>query len=146
MNNQYMVSFGDAVKRAFSKYCQFTGRASRSEFWWFYLFNLIISSIIFIACGGTGVISHAWQVAAHGGSTVGVMFSGLYGTINTIWSLVILLPSLGLFWRRLHDGGHSGWWWLIGLIPFVGTIVLLVFLCQGSQPMENKYGAVPNVA
>ena len=63
--------------------------------------------------------------------------------ISYIVNLVLLLPSLGVLFRRLHDTGRSGWWWLIGLIPVVGTIVLLVFLLQPSQPYENQYGPEP---
>lgn len=144
--NQYMVSFGEAVRRAFSQYCKFTGRASRSEFWWFYLFELIVGCIIMFLCGGTSIISDTWDAAMHGGTETSVIFSGTYGVVSNIWNLVILLPSLGLFWRRLHDAGHSGWWCLIGFIPFAGAIVLLLFMCQSSQSSENKYGPVPNIA
>ncbi|MCM1005400.1 MAG: DUF805 domain-containing protein [Prevotella sp.] len=144
MMNQYQVSFGDAVKRAFSQYCKFTGRASRSEYWWFYLFNVIASCVIFFICGGTHVLAHAWDVAMSRGGDVNVEYGGTYSTISYIWSLVTLLPGLGLFWRRMHDAGHSGWWWLWTLLPLIGWIIILVALCKPSVPAENQYGPVPN--
>ncbi|TJY41720.1 DUF805 domain-containing protein [Cohnella pontilimi] len=66
----------------------------------------------------------------------GMVLSGLY-------ALAILLPSLAVSVRRLHDTGRSGWWLLIGLIPLIGAIILLVFTCQDSQPGDNRYGPNP---
>lgn len=158
---QYQVSFGDAVKRAFSAYCWFQGRASRSEYWWFVLFNLIVGVVISIL-----------------GTITGSLF--FKQLLPNIWSLAVLLPSLGLVWRRLHDAGVSGafylwslipgivtgiiavfavgatitgstptfWWILLGiaaLVTLVGSILVLVKLCQPSQPAPNKYGDVPNI-
>lgn len=74
-----------------------------------------------------------------------IELSGSYTTISYIWGLITLLPGLGLFWRRMHDTGHSGWWWLWSFLPVIGWIVLLVMLCKSSVPAENKYGPVPNV-
>lgn len=143
-----MVSFGEAVKRAFSQYCKFTGRASRSEYWWFYLFNLIVSVIIFFAGGGPRIFSDMCHFGGgcYGGFAGGAIgFSGTYTTLSYIWSLAVLLPSMGLLWRRFHDAGHSGWWCLWSLLPVIGWIVLLVAMCQPSVPAANKYGPVPNL-
>ncbi|MGN1172458.1 MAG: DUF805 domain-containing protein [Muribaculaceae bacterium] len=107
---QRQVSFGEAISRAFNNYANFNGRASRSEYWWFALFNFILGCIPFV---------------------------------NILAGLALLIPSLALGARRLHDTGRSGWWLLLALIPF-GAIVLLVFFCQDSQPMPNEYGPVPN--
>lgn len=120
---QYQVSFGDAIKRAFSNYCDFNGRASRSEYWWWTLFCFIVSvaiNIIFIK--------------AHTAESV----------VSSLWGLATLLPSLGLLFRRLHDTGRSGWNVLWALLPLVGAIILIVYCCQPSQPEENPYGPVPN--
>lgn len=131
---QYQVPFGSAISRAIGKYCCFTGRASRSEYWFWVLFTFIINAII--------------------GTSQGIMI-GIYGDESHIaylcsfvlyaWSLAILLPSWGLTFRRLHDTGRSGWnvCWI--LLPLIGEIILLVYLCQPSQMDENKYGPVPNV-
>lgn len=62
-----------------------------------------------------------------------------------IVGLALLLPSLGLCVRRLHDIGKSGWWWLLALIPIVGAIILIVWFCKDSQPTENQYGPIPNL-
>jgi uncharacterized membrane protein YhaH (DUF805 family) len=121
------VSFADAIKVCLSKYVDFTGRARRSEFWWFFLFTVLVSIVASIldAILGTG----------YGGSSSG-------GVINTIASLALLLPSIAVAIRRLHDTSRIGWWILIGLIPIVGWIILIVFYCQDSHG-DNKYGPSP---
>ncbi len=123
---QYQVPFGEAVKRALNKYCCFSGRASRSEYWWWILFSFIVNTalnyiFLFISSAETAV-----------------MVCGIVG-------LALLLPSLGLCVRRLHDIGKSGWWWLLALIPIVGAIILIVWFCKDSQPTENQYGPIPNL-
>ncbi len=68
------------------------------------------------------------------------------GTGGVLWagySLAVFLPGWAVFTRRMHDIGKSGWWWLIGLVPVVGAIVLLVFACTDSQPGDNVYGPNP---
>ena len=109
------------------KYACFSGRARRQEYWLFFLFNLIASIIINVI---GGVLAGATGVDA-------------FAFLGAIYNLAVLIPSFAVFCRRMHDTGRSGWWWLIGLIPFVGWIVLLVFCCLDSQPGENKYGPNP---
>ena len=65
------------------------------------------------------------------------------GLLNSVFSLVVLLPGLGVSVRRLHDTDHSGWWLLILLVPLVGVIVLLIFLVRDSQPGSNRFGPNP---
>jgi uncharacterized membrane protein YhaH (DUF805 family) len=114
------MSFGEAVSDGFSKYATFSGRSSRSAYWWWILFYVLV----FIAA------------------------SILDGAINTpaisilVW-LGFFLPNLAVLVRRLHDTDHSGWWVLIGLIPLIGAIVLIVFACLDSGP-PNKYGQGPD--
>lgn len=112
------------------KYAVFSGRAQRSEFWYFVLFNVII----------TGVLS--WIDRALG-ATIGSMGTGI---LSSLYSLAVLIPSIAVGVRRLHDTDRSGWWLLIGLIPIIGWIVLIVFYVQDSQPGENKYGPNPKGA
>ncbi len=121
---QYQVSFSDAIKRAFNQYCCFTGRASRSEYWWFVLFTFIVGVILEALAGNSMTSIFAW--------------------LAYLFSLATLLPSLGLVFRRLHDTGRSGWNILWCLLPLIGTIILLVFLCQPSKPEPNQYGPMPN--
>jgi uncharacterized membrane protein YhaH (DUF805 family) len=120
------MSFGDAISTCFSKYGTVAGRAARPEYWWFFLFTIIVSVIASVADALTG---QTWD-------------SG-YGPISTIAGLALLLPSIAVGARRLHDTGRSGWWQLLFLIPCVGTIVLIVMFCQAGQPHPNKYDVLP---
>ncbi len=104
---------------AWKKFADFTGRARRKEYWMFVLFNLIVSIICSVV-----------------DAALGTMF------IGSIYSLAVLLPSLAVGARRLHDTGRSGWWQLLWFIPVIGWIVMIVFLVQDSQD-ENDYGANP---
>jgi uncharacterized membrane protein YhaH (DUF805 family) len=107
------------------KYAEFTGRARRTEYWMFFLINLIIAVILVVV-----------EMAVFAGPGV------LYG----IYMLAILLPALGVTVRRLHDTGRTGWWVLVWLIPIVGPIVILVFMVLDSQPGDNEYGPNPKTA
>ncbi len=106
---------------ALNKYCCFTGRASRSEFWWFYLFILILSSASGLLPGD----------------------NALY--VSGAVTLVLFLPMLGLTWRRLHDIGKGGGWYFLGLIPLVGQIILIIWFCKNSELQPNRFGDLPNL-
>ena len=136
---QLQVPFGEAIKRAFSQYCCFSGRASRSEYWWFYLFNIMINAFLYIIM--LFMIGASVASGSYGGVAAGMIFS----ILQWIWCIVALLPGLGLVVRRLHDIGKGGGWIFIGLIPIVGAIVLLVFACQESEMQPNRFGEVPNL-
>jgi uncharacterized membrane protein YhaH (DUF805 family) len=117
------MSFQDAVRTTLTtKYATFTGRARRSEYWFFALFNVIVSII-------TSAIDRA--------------IPGDIQIVGTIVGLALLVPGLAVGARRLHDTGRSGWWQLIGLIPVVGWIVLIVFLVQEGKPGANEHGPNP---
>ena len=106
------MTFGQSIKACFSKYADFNGRASRSEYWWWVLFVLLCSAAI-------GIVSE--------------MLSGVF-------SLAILLPYLAVGARRLHDTDRSGWLLLLNLIPLIGWIILIVwFVQEGKEP--NRFGA-----
>ncbi|MEX2594924.1 MAG: DUF805 domain-containing protein [Anditalea sp.] len=103
-----------------NKYALFTGRARRSEYWYFTLFNIIVSL-------GLGMID---------------AFTGI-GFLSSLYGLAVIIPSIVVGIRRLHDTGKSGWWLLIALVPFIGWIILIYFLIQDSQPHDNQYGPSP---
>lgn len=120
---------------ALKNYVTFSGRARRSEYWYFVLFNLIFSwaAIILDHFLGTSFIIN----------TMNGPIDFYYGYIYLIYALVVFLPSFAVFVRRLHDVGKSGWFLLIGLIPLVGAIWLLVLLFTDSDEGPNKYGLNP---
>ena len=103
------------------KYAVFNGRAQRKEYWLFFLFNIIIAFVLGFIDG----------------------LIGSQGVLGLLYSLAVLIPSIAVSIRRLHDTERSGWWLLIGLIPLIGAIVLLVFMVQDSKPGQNQYGANP---
>jgi uncharacterized membrane protein YhaH (DUF805 family) len=109
------------------KYAVFGGRARRKEYWYFVLFNILISIVLAIIDRVAGTLSA----------------SGGIGLLGGLYMLAVLIPGLAVSVRRLHDTNRSGWWFLIVLVPLIGAIVLLVFFVQDSQPSENQYGPNP---
>lgn len=106
----------------FKKYAVFSGRARRAEYWYFTLFSFIVSILL---------------------SIVGMIIGDSSNIIGIVYLLVLIIPSLAVAVRRLHDIGKSGWWCLIGLIPIIGTIWIIVLLVRDSQPGDNVYGPNP---
>ncbi len=121
------MDFMTAVRTCLSKYVDFSGRARRSEYWYFALFSFLVSLAASIV---DAVIGTDYDGAASG------------GLIQTVASLALFLPSLAVGIRRLHDTDRSGWWILIGLIPIIGWILLIVWFCTDSKP-DNAYGPNP---
>jgi uncharacterized membrane protein YhaH (DUF805 family) len=113
--------------QALKKYADFSGRARRREYWFFVLFNIIIS-IVLTVCD---VVMGTYNAAAS------------IGILTGIYTLAVLIPGIAVSVRRLHDTGRSGWWLLIVLVPLVGAIVLLIFMLIDSQPGQNAYGSSP---
>ena len=108
------------------KYAVFSGRARRMEYWVFVLINLIISfALSFIEGLARGTSMQEISV------------------LSSLYSLAVVLPTLGVTVRRLHDTGRSGWWLLVALVPIIGAIVLLIFMVIDSDPGENSYGPNP---
>jgi uncharacterized membrane protein YhaH (DUF805 family) len=115
---------------ALKKYAVFGGRSRRREYWYFVLFNIIVGIVL------------GWIDALLGtrGSYAGAgLLSGIYG-------LAVLIPTLAVTVRRLHDIDRTGWWILIGLVPLIGGIVLLVFALLDGTPGDNRYGPNPKGA
>jgi len=118
------VSFVDAVKTVLSKYATFSGRARRSEYWFWALAALV-----------AGIVAQLLdQALFHPANGVGALY--------IVLTLALLLPNLAVGVRRLHDTSRSGWWLLIAVVPFVGAIVLLVFFASDSHG-DNEYGPSP---
>lgn len=108
-------------------YADFKGRARRKEFWMFILFYLIFAIVAMIL-----------------DNVLGIAITGFgYGPLYVLYVSAMLIPSLAVYVRRLHDVGKSGWMLLITLIPLIGTIWLLVLMVTDSNPGENQYGANP---
>ncbi len=121
------MSFQEAVRICLQqRYAEFSGRSRRSEFWFFVLFSAIVRTIANVV----DAILHTNYA-----NNVG-------GLVSTLVFLALVVPSLAVSVRRLHDTGRSGWWLLIGLIPLVGIIVLIVWWAQDSHP-DNQYGPNP---
>lgn len=121
---QYMVSMFEAFKRFWTNW-SFTGRSSRSEYWFATLANAILNFIILFCAA--------------------LVFPKSVEGLDNIIALLTLWPSIAISVRRLHDIGKSGWFFLLLFIPIVGVCIFLVFDCRASQPHENEYGPVPNV-
>jgi uncharacterized membrane protein YhaH (DUF805 family) len=131
----YGATFGQAIQRFFKKYATFTGRASRSEFWWWYLTNVIVGAVIGLIgliAGGFSSIDASGNFALGAGYYVSQALSG-------IWFLATIVPWLALSWRRLHDTNKAGPFYFLGLIPLVGWIILLVLFLMPSDPAGVRF-------
>lgn len=108
------MGFMEAVKACFAKYATFDGRACRSEYWYWVLFNFLVG-----------------------------IFLGWIPYLGTILSILFILPSIAVSVRRLHDIGKSGWWYLLSIIPIIGWVAMIYFCVLDSQPGVNQYGPNP---
>lgn len=115
------MDFQTSVKTCFNKYADFTGRSRRSELWWFALFAFVL-----------GLVTTALDAML-----------GTFGILNAIGSLAILLPSIAVGVRRLHDRDMVGWWYLIAFIPAVGAIALIIIFCLKGTEGPNRFGPDP---
>jgi len=128
------MGFGAAVQSFWANYANFKGRARRSEYWFIALFLFL-----------TNLAAAVIDLVLMNGDVDRFIANGGGGIVGLLWILATILPALSVLVRRLHDTGKSGWWVLIGLIPFVGSIVLFIFSVLDSHPEENKYGPSPKV-
>lgn len=111
------------------KYAVFSGRARRQEYWMFVLINTVVAMVLVLI-----------------DSQVGLMSETGYGVLSGIYSLGILVPSIAVSVRRLHDTDRSGMWYLIAFVPIIGPIALLVFCVQDGNMGMNQFGANPKAA
>jgi uncharacterized membrane protein YhaH (DUF805 family) len=122
------MGFGQAVSTCFSKYATFSGRARRSEYWWFVLFQVVVLGI---AAG----LDNAFHTTFGSGMP--------YGWIYAVAVLALVVPSIAVTVRRLHDTGRSGWWWFLSLLCGIGAIILFIFCLIDGTPGPNQYGPSP---
>lgn len=126
------MTFSQSIKSVFSKYADFSGRATRSEFWYFYLFTFLVGMVYFFAVITTAVTSGVDSSAL-------TVLQIIYYT----YALAIMIPSLAVTVRRLHDTGHSGWWIFLNLLLVIGSIILFIWYITDSDPDTNEYGDNP---
>lgn len=129
------MSFGDAIKTCFSNYVTFSGRAARSEFWWWVLFVWLVQiglSIVDSVLFGT-VTTGEGSVSA---STDTPILSGIF-------SLAVFVPTIAVSVRRLHDTDRTGWWYLLVFVPLIGIIVLIVWWATKGTDGPNRFGPDP---
>ncbi len=112
------MTYGEAYQRMWQNYVAFSGRATRTEYWKPFLINFVIGLVLVI-------LAHVLAFLL---------------AVYYLYFLAVLLPALGLTFRRLHDAGHSGWWWLIAFIPLLGSLYLIYLLAQPTSPAADRFG------
>ncbi|MFC6238920.1 DUF805 domain-containing protein [Longivirga aurantiaca] len=116
-----------AVSSVFSKFATFSGRARRSEYWWFVAFSIVVLAIALVIDNVAGLKLEGQQI----------------GWVYTAVALLLVIPSIAVTVRRLHDTGRSGWWWFLSLVCGIGAIILFVFCLMEGTRGENEYGPDP---
>tara|TARA_B100000795_G_C22755200_1_gene421192 strand:- start:1099 stop:1464 length:366 start_codon:yes stop_codon:yes gene_type:complete len=114
--------------KVLKQYADFDGRARRTEYWMYTLVNILVIVVLALLDNLTGM---------------SYMEGMPYGYLTLLYTLAVFIPGLAVAIRRLHDMGKSGWWYLIGLVPFIGGIWLVILLATDGQPQENEYGSNP---
>lgn len=114
------MEFSQAVQICFSKYADFSGRALRSEFWWFYVFLVVVRVVLYILTSIASAFAIVW----------------------ILFALAVLLPTLAVGARRLHDVGRSAWWLLLEL-TLIGVVLLIVWWALEGESGANAYGPAP---
>ena len=117
------MSFAAAIRSVLGQYAAFSGRARRSEFWWWFLVTCLLDLVASVIDGGYD----------------------RFGPATAVVLLATLVPSLAVGARRLHDTGRSGWWQLLALLPVVGLVVLIVWWVRDGDPGRNRFGSSPKV-
>jgi uncharacterized membrane protein YhaH (DUF805 family) len=119
-------TFVNSIAICLHRYFQFRGRAPRAEYWYFVLFQFL-----------AGIAADIVDL---------ILFGPKTGIISSIVGLALLIPSLAVWCRRIHDIDRTGWWWLLALVPVVGWIILLVWACTPGTSGPNRYGSDPYAA
>ena len=117
------MTFTEAIRSVITQYTGFGGRARRSEYWYYFLFECIVNFALSGLAQFTGL--------------------NLFNTLIGLFNLALLLPGLAVCFRRMHDTGKSAWYLLIGLIPVLGQILVMLWFLKDSEPGTNQYGPNP---
>ena len=141
----------DWMTLAFKRYAEFTGRSRRMEYWMFTLLNAIVVTVLMLVIFGAGGAAGMFNADMNGNPSAGLgaLFGGM-GLLIVVYALAVLLPSIAVTVRRLHDRDMSGWWYLGaiigGMIPLVGfliSIAFLVLMALPGTPGPNRFGPDP---
>jgi uncharacterized membrane protein YhaH (DUF805 family) len=138
--SEAVMPFPDAVKSGFSQYATFSGRARRSAFWYWYLFLAIVGAVVGTVVGVVAASSYDAATETFG--------AGVYvvsSLVSLVW-LALVLPTLAVMVRRLHDEDRSGFFWFLGLIPLVGGIIMIVLYALPGTAGPNGFGPDPRLA
>jgi uncharacterized membrane protein YhaH (DUF805 family) len=138
----YGISFPKAFARFWKKYAVFSGRASRSEYWWWYLWNVIITAVLSIIVSVIAVSTGDYTAGAQATSTsasAGFHTNSPSSIILGLWGLATLIPTIAIQVRRLHDANLRAWWILLQLIPILGGIVVLIMTILPSNPEGARF-------
>jgi uncharacterized membrane protein YhaH (DUF805 family) len=114
------MTFAQAIEAGFKNYVNFNGRARRSEYWYWFLFQILAQIVLSIVDAITGI-----------------------GFLTIVFALATIVPGIAVSVRRMHDIDKSGWYLLIGLIPIVGAIILIIWFVKEGTPGQNQYGPSP---
>jgi len=132
------MGFGQAISSGFKNYVNFSGRAMRSEFWWWFLFVWLVgvaANLVDMAMG-----RGSWELTQNAEGVYTYSYENL-GIFGSLWALAIILPTIAVAIRRLHDTDHSGWWWLLGFVCCIGPLILIfAFYIQPGTPGDNRFG------
>lgn len=127
------MGFQEAVKSFYNRYTDFSSRSSRSEYWWVQLFFFILMFVVFLVLGLLGAVTSG----ADGG------LSPLAWGVIVIFGLTHIIPSIALSVRRFHDQDKSGWFYLLSLIPYIGGLIVFVFMLLKGTDGPNRFGEDP---
>ena len=141
----YNASFGQAVKRFFTKYATFRGRASLSEYWWAALFNALVAIVasILLAISIAATAGQQMQQQADPETWRPAPLTVVLIVLLSAYALAVLIPSIAVAVRRLHDANYSGWFYLLSLVPGVGGLIILIFMVLPTQPQGARFDARP---
>lgn len=137
------MSFFGAIKSCYGKIFTFSGRAPRSEYWWFVLYQCLVGLGLWAGGMAFALANPQLVEQLKSGAVPPADFALVFGAVSLAHFLLFFMPGLSVLVRRLHDTGRSGWWYFITMIPLIGAIWLLVLLCLPGSNGRNGHGPDP---